>query len=90
LGVNSLQLVLKYDWYDPNKKVKGKEVDALRGFTAADIRYNTLGVGFLYYINVHVKAFLYYDFIKNESTNIKGFENDIKDNILTFRLQYRF
>lgn len=90
LGTNDLQFIAKYDWYDPNKKVKGKEVDAAKGFTAADVRYNTLGLGFLYYINVHVKAFLYYDYITNESTNIPGYEKDLKDDIITFRLQYRF
>ncbi len=90
LGVKSLQAILKYDWYDPNKKVKGKEVDAAKGFTAADVKYSTFGAGLLYHINVHVKAFLYYDVVRNEETNVKGFEKDIKDNIFTFRLQYRF
>lgn len=90
LGINNLQFIAKYDWYDPNKNVKGKEVDAAKGFTAADVRYNTLGFGFLYYINVHVKAFLYYDHITNEATNIAGYNKDLKDDILTFRLQYRF
>lgn len=90
LGINDLQFIAKYDWYDPNKNVKGNEVDATKGFTAADVRYNTLGLGFLYYINVHVKAFLYYDHITNETTNITGYDKDLKDDVLTFRLQYRF
>ena len=87
---NKLQAGLKYDWYDPNRRIKGKEVTATNGFSAADIRYNTLGGGFVYYINVHVKATLWYDWIKNESTSISGFENDLKDNIFTCRIQYRF
>ncbi|HTN47642.1 MAG TPA: hypothetical protein VL098_14930 [Flavipsychrobacter sp.] len=90
LGVDRLQLILKCDWYDPNKKVKGKEVDAAKGFTSADVRYNTFGAGLMWYLNVHVKATLFYDYIKNESTAIKGFESDIRDNIMTLRLQYRF
>jgi hypothetical protein len=90
LGMDNLQFILKYDWYDPNKKIKNTQVTAAKGFSAADIRYNTLGGGFVYYINVHVKATFYYDWIMNESTAIKGFTGDIKDNIFTCRLQYRF
>ena len=90
LGMDRLQLVVKYDWYDPNKKVKGAEISVAKGYSAADIRYNTFGAGLVYYINVHVKATLYYDWITNESTGIAGYTSDIKDNILTCRLQYRF
>lgn len=90
LGTDRLQLVLKYDWYDPNKKVKGKEVDAAHGFTQADIRYDTYGGGLVYYINTHLKATVYYDWVVNESTNIAGYTSDVKDNILTCRLQFRF
>ncbi len=90
LGTQKLQLVLKYDWYDPNKKVKGTNVDPSKGFSIADIRYDTYGGGFVYQINTHVKATVWYDIIKNENTNITGFTQDLKDNIFTFRLQYRF
>lgn len=90
LGTDKLQLVLKYDWYDPNKKVKGNEIDPAKGFTAADIRYDTYGAGFVYYINAHVKATVYYDWVKNEATKIPGFTSDVKDNVLTCRLQFRF
>lgn len=90
LGMDRLQLVLKYDWYDPNTKVKGAEITAAKGYTAADIKYNTFGAGLVYYLNVHVKATLYYDWVMNESTGIAGFTSDVKDNILTCRLQYRF
>lgn len=90
LGSNRLQAVVKYDWYDPNRSVKGREITAAKGFTAADVRFNTLGGGLVYSINVHVKATLWYDWIHNESTDIAGFTEDIKDNIFTCRLQYRF
>ncbi|WP_276133870.1 porin [Polluticoccus soli] len=90
LGVDWAQLVLKYDWYDPNTKVQGNDINASRGFTAADVKYNTIGGGFVVYLNAHVKTFLYYDHVTNESTAIKGYTNDIKDNIITIRLQYRF
>jgi hypothetical protein len=90
LFTDKMQLVLKYDWYDPNEKVKGKQVTATKGFSAADVRYDTYGGGFVYYINAHVKATAFYDYIVNESTDLKGYTTDIKDNIFTLRLQYRF
>jgi hypothetical protein len=90
LGSNRLQLVLKYDWYDPNKKVKGKDITAAKGFTPADIRYDTYGGGLVYYINAHVKATLYYDVVINEETDLAGYTTDLKDNVFTCRLQYRF
>lgn len=90
LGTERLQLVLKYDWYDPNKRVRGKDIAASKGFSPADIRYDTFGGGFVYYINAHVKAFVWYDAIRNEATSLDGYTNDLRDNIFTFRLQYRF
>jgi hypothetical protein len=84
------QFVVKYDWYDPNKLVSGNTVTAANGFTPADVRYNTLGAGYVFYANPHVKATLWYDIITNESTALKGYTSDIRDNILTCRLQYRF
>jgi hypothetical protein len=90
LGSDRLQFVVKYDWYDPNTRVRGKEIDAARGFSPADIRYNTLGGGFVYHLNAHVKATLYYDWITNENTTLNGYTGDLRDNILTCRLQFRF
>lgn len=90
LGTTKLQLVIKYDWYDPNKKVKGKEINAAKDLTSADIRFNTLGSGLVYYINPHLKAQVYYDWVTNESTGLSDYDADKKDNIFTMRLQYRF
>jgi hypothetical protein len=83
--------VLKYDWYDPNKDVKGKEVGATNGgMTPADIRYNTIGVGFVHYFNANMKVMLYYDIVENEATSLEGYTDDVSDNVFTCRLQYRF
>jgi len=90
LGSSKWQLVLKYDWYDPNKKVKGKEISTAKGFTPADIRYDTYSGGIMYYMNAHVKLNLFYSVVRNESTSIAGYTNDLKDNTFTCRLQYRF
>ena len=90
IASTKLQLVVKYDWYDPNIKIKGKEVIAKNGFGVADIKYTTIGAGFNYMINAHVKATAYYAWVKNENTQIAGYTSDVKDNVLTLRFQYRF
>ena len=85
------QLILKYDWYDPNSRVQGKEIGAPGSrFSAADIKYNTLGVGYIYYITPNVKSVLYYAMVRNEKTQLAGFTGDVKDDVFTFRLQFRF
>jgi len=84
------QLVVKYDWYDPNSKVSGADISKANGMSAADIKFNTLGIGYVYYANIHLKATLYYDIVNNESTSISGYTSDVKDNVFTLRLQYRF
>jgi len=83
-------LILKYDWYNPNTAVSGRNISVEKGFSQADIRYNTYGFGYLYHLNPHVKLVLYYDYIVNEKTSIKNFEQDIEDNVFTCRLQFRF
>jgi len=91
LGSPKHQAVLKYDWYDPNTKVKGKDIGVPgAGLTPADIRYNTVGIGYLYYANEHLKFMVYYDWVTNEKTALEGYEDDLKDNVLTARMQYRF
>lgn len=90
IGKTKLQAVLKYDFYDPNTKVKGEEVVASNGFSAADIRFNTFGVGANYMVNTHLKALVYYAMVNNEVTKIAGYTSDAKDNVLTLRFQYRF
>lgn len=85
------QLAIKYDWYDPNTNVK--ELDIGRPGTTlyeADIQYSTLGFGYTNYINNHMKFVIWYDRIVNEKTGLAGFTSDIKDNIFTCRLQFRF
>lgn len=84
------QLIFKYDWYDPNAKVAGMDISELKGLTAADVRFDTFGFGFLHHFNPHFKAVIYYDVIKNESTQISGYTEDRKDNVFTLRTQFYF
>lgn len=104
IGQTKNQLVVKYDWYDPNTKVKGSEIMAKSGAgknTAlgnADIKFCTLGLGWNYRFNTNVKFTAYYEFVRNETTALPtagttGTTNttkDLKDNVLTLRVQYKF
>ncbi len=88
--------VLKYDLYDPNIQVQGAEIGALENTGPADIAYSTLGVGYEFKWNRYVRLMAYYEFVKQETTpNIIGnyqfdYNKDIKDNVLTLRLQVMF
>jgi len=84
------QLILKYDWYDPNTKVKGLDISSNRGLSPADVRFDTFGFGFLHHFNTHFKAVLYYDIVRNEATQIQDYTADRKDNVLTLRTQFYF
>ncbi|MBS1773125.1 MAG: porin [Bacteroidetes bacterium] len=84
------QVVVKYDWYDPNANVAGTDIAAAKGFTAADIKFSTLGFGYIYHINPHLKCTLFFELVENEKTNVAGYASDVNDNMMTCRLQYRF
>lgn len=84
-------IVLKYDIYDPNKHIAGNEIGILNSNThAGDVKFNTFGAGYIYFADAHLKVILWYDVIKNEKTLLEGYTSDIRDNIFTFRLQFRF
>jgi hypothetical protein len=84
------QLVVKYDVYDPNTDISGKEIGTLSKTGKADIAYSTLGLGWIYRFDSNVKFTLYYDMVSNESTSVKAYAKDLKDNVLTVRVQYKF
>ncbi len=85
------QAIVKLDWYDPNTGVKKGDIGSMNtNFTQADIKYYTLGFGYVNYINPNLKAVFWYDIVKNEKTQLTGYTKDVKDNILTCRLQFRF
>lgn len=88
---NKHQVLIKYDWYDPNIKVEKNEIGKTgTSLTAADIKFNTLGIGYIYYINPQTKIVFYYDLVRNEKTNLAGITSDLKDDVFTCRLQFRF
>ncbi|MDR3047940.1 MAG: hypothetical protein LBU51_10115 [Bacteroidales bacterium] len=90
LGTLPLSVVFKYDWYNPNTKVS-KDNIGLNNTTAADIAFNTYGVGLLWRITSYLRLQAYYEFVQNEKTaNIEKYKKDLKDNVFTVRLQYKF
>jgi len=83
------ELMVKYDWYDPNTKAKEKEIGS-SNLTVGDIKFSTLGVGITRYFSGNLKILAYYDFVRNENTLLQGFTSDAKDDIFTLRMQVRF
>lgn len=97
------QIAVKYDVFDPNTQVKGTAIGIKGTKTGvADIKYSTLGVGYIFKIDANTKIMFYGDFVTNEKTKIAatkdtkgnvtdpGYESDRKDNVYTIRLQYKF
>lgn len=85
------QIAVKYDWYDPNTDVEGNQIGvAGTKLSKADIKYTTLGVGYINYFDPNVKLVLWYDMVTNENTQLTGYTSDLKDNVFTARLQFRF
>ena len=90
LGTLPFSAVLKYEWYDPNTKVSGDEIGE-NGTSKTDLRYSTFGFGALWNINTDLRLQAYYEINRNETTaNIANMTKDLKDNVFTLRLQYRF
>jgi predicted porin len=88
---NRWELMAKYDWFDPNTKVAGKEIGKTgTNLTRADVRYHTFGAGLTHYFNNNLKILGYYEVVRNEQTALSGFTKDVNDNVFTLRMQLRF
>ncbi|MFA6923437.1 MAG: porin [Bacteroidales bacterium] len=90
------QFVLRYDVYDPNTKVKGDGVN-----TSSDIAISTIALAWQYYFNDNIRITLQYDMPQNEKSNNAAFKTstatvvsnlgkDVKDNMLSVRVQAKF
>jgi phosphate-selective porin len=47
-------------------------------------------VGYNVRIAANVKLMAYYEFVKNETTQLTGYTRDLPDNVLTLRAQFKF
>jgi hypothetical protein len=97
----SNQFVLKYDVFTPNSDVTGNDIGATTpagkvALTAGDLRFTTFGIGWVYHWDSNVKFTFYYDIVTNDKVNANApvalavFKDDIKDNVFTVRMQYKF
>ena len=96
LGLKN-QFIVKYDVYTPNTDITTNDIGATgSNLTAADIKYSTLGLGWIYHWDTNVKFTLYYDWVTNEKVNshatgsLAAYKENLKDNVLTLRMQYKF
>jgi len=90
LGDLPFSAVLKYDWYDPNTQVSGNQVGE-NGTSEADLSLSTFGIGALWKVSNNLRLQAYYEIKKNETTTqIANRNEDLKDNVFTLRLQYKF
>lgn len=88
------EIVVKYDFFDPNTDVKGTDIKAGNKFSGADVAYTTLGFGYNVRLYSNLKLMAYYEVVKNEETALTtstvNYTKDIEDNIFTLRLQFKF
>ena len=99
-------IVVKYDWYDPNTDVAAgdygkstlKYSTGFKAIGASDIKYTTIGIGWVYHWDQNLKITAYYDLVRNEKNanlsttlvNGEGLDKDLKDDVFTLRIQYKF
>jgi hypothetical protein len=84
------QIGLKYDWYNPNTSIFTTQITGAPRLNVADVKFSTIGFGYIFYANENLKTILWYDVIQNEKNALTGITEDLKDNVFTCRLQYRF
>jgi hypothetical protein len=88
------EIVVKYDFFDPNTDVKGTDIKSGNKFSGADVAYTTLGFGYNLRLYANLKLMAYYEIVKNEETALTtstvNYTKDIKDNVFTLRLQFKF
>ena len=82
-------ITIKYDWYDPQSQVSGKDLTPNLGFSVTDMKYATLGFGYSFIPYNYFKLMIWYDYVMNENTSLPNWTGDYKkDNILTIRTQF--
>lgn len=93
----SHQFAIKYDVYDPNTEVEASDIGAGgSNLSAADIKYSTLGLGWIYHWDTNVKFTFFYDYVMNERINptttgaLLPFTDNVHDNVFTTRVQFKF
>jgi hypothetical protein len=97
----SNQLVVRYDVFDPNTEIKSTDIGnpATKNLGLGDLKYTTLGFGWVFHWDANVKFVFYYDKITNDkvyaaaapkTSGLVPFKSDAQDDVFTFRIQYKF
>ncbi|MGF1924564.1 MAG: porin [Bacteroidia bacterium] len=85
------ELLMAYDVYDPNTDVDENEIGLAGNYTnAGDIMFSTLGYGMTCSINSRLKLTIYNENVVNKATQLNSYTSDLKDDVFTTRLQYRW
>ena len=83
--------LLAYDAYDPNTNVVENEIGLTgNNTTAGDIKFSTLGYGITCALNSRLKLTIYNENVANRATQLTNYKSDLKDDVFTTRLQYRW
>ncbi len=91
LGTLPVSAVLKYELYDPNTSLSKDQIGSAASSGSADLKYTTLGIGAFWRMNANVRLTAHYEITSNEITaNVADYAQDLRDNVLTIRLQYKF
>lgn len=85
-----LTAMVSYDVYDPNTHISEIEIGRDNNTTAGDIKFSTLGYGLSYLIGPRIKLTVYNEQVVNDSTGLPKYIDDLKDDVFTTRLQYRW
>lgn len=90
IGKTKHEIAIKYEWFDPNSKISAADLNGKNGMKEGEIKYTMLGFGYNLYLTQNVKFMVYYNMVSNEIAKVAGYTRDLKDDIFTIRMQYRF
>ncbi|HBI87408.1 MAG TPA: porin [Sphingobacterium sp.] len=91
IAKTGITALIAYDVYDPNTKASGMTIGMPDNFTAdGDVKFSTLGYGVAYQFSNRLKFTVYNEHVTNEATSLPNFSADLKDNVFTTRLLYRW
>ena len=91
-----LTFVFKYGYLDPNTQIKGNDIT-----NKTDLANHNYGLGLLVRMTSYLKLQLFYEMIVNEKTDqinpavqangkVLDYSKNVKDNVFTARLQFKF
>ncbi|RZK49130.1 MAG: porin [Pedobacter sp.] len=91
LGNSKFTAIAGLDMYDPNTDLNEKEIGLAQNYsTAGDVKFTTFGYGLTYNVNPRVKFTIYNEHVRNDATQLTTHLTDLKDDVFTARLQYRW